>query len=128
MLGEIAKKWQHFFEIQDGENRYLEFWYVYIYFEIFRLRFIITIIIIFIIGHCSFLTSIYLSSRNVIVSINVTYLLHHSGVPQSSVLGPLCFILYTSLLNSVIYDSSVEYHLYDDDSQLFNSFSAPDFL
>jgi len=37
------------------------------------------------------------------------------------------FILYTTPLSSLISDSSVIHHLYANDTQLFISFSAPDF-
>jgi len=48
-------------------------------------------------------------------------------VPQGSVQGPPLFILYTTLLRSLISDSSVKHHLDADDTQLFISFSARDF-
>jgi hypothetical protein len=72
----------------------------------------------------------YLLNRSFYVNIensksSVFQLLY--GVPQGSVLGPLLFILYTTPLSTLISNSSVDQHLYADDTQLFLSFSAADF-
>ena len=72
----------------------------------------------------------YLLNRSFYVNIensksSVFQLLY--GVPQGSVLGPLLFILYTTPLSTLISNSSVDHHLYADDTQLFLSFSAADF-
>ena len=44
------------------------------------------------------------------------------GVPQSSVLGPILFILYTQPLSHVILNHPASHKLYADDMQIYKSF------
>ena len=47
----------------------------------------------------------------------------HSGVPHSSVLGPILFIMYIKPLSAIIYSHSIVHHSFSDDLQL--QMSAP---
>ena len=72
----------------------------------------------------------YLSSRSFTVLCNghlSTSIPLFCGVPQGSVLGPLLFIMYTTPLSSLLSATSVDHHLYADDTQFFISFSPSDF-
>ena len=73
----------------------------------------------------------YLSGRTHSVKVGST-LSHpaelHYGVPQGSVLGPILFSLYTNQISSIIHShSSINYHFYDDDTQLYITLSLENF-
>ena len=73
----------------------------------------------------------YLSGRTHSVKVGST-LSHpavlHYGVSQGSVLGPILFSLYTNTISSIIHShSSINYHFYADDTQLYITFSPENF-
>ena len=73
----------------------------------------------------------YLSGRTHSVKVGST-LSHpaalHYGVPQGSVLGPILFSLYTNPIGSIFHSySSIDYHFYADDTQLYITLSPENF-
>ena len=74
----------------------------------------------------------YMSGRTHSVKVGST-LSHpaalHYGVPQGSVLGPILFSLYTNPITSIIHShSSIDYHFYADDTQLYITLSPGNFF
>ena len=73
----------------------------------------------------------YLSGRTHSVKVGST-LSHPAalqyGVPHGSVLGPILFSLYTNPIGSIIHShSSINYHFYADDTQLYITLSTENF-
>ena len=73
----------------------------------------------------------YLSGRTHSVEVGST-LSHpavlHYGVPQGSVLGPILFCFYTNPIGSIIHShSSINYHFYANDTQLYITLSPENF-
>ena len=71
----------------------------------------------------------YLSERKQFVTISCsssTLVSVRFGVPQGSVLGPILFSLYTSLISEIIQKHDVLYHQFADDITLFTGASYLD--
>ena len=73
----------------------------------------------------------YLSGRTHSVKVG-SILSHpvklHYGVPKGSVLGPILFSLYTNPISSIVHShSSINYHFYADDTQLYITLSPDNF-
>jgi len=72
----------------------------------------------------------YHSSRCFRIKCNNDFSSPHTSlcdVPQSSVLGPLLFVICTTPLSTLVSSLSVNHHLYADDTQLFLSFHPSNF-
>ena len=68
--------------------------------------------------------SSYFSMRHQSVNINHAFspfCLVNTGVPQGSVLGPMCFTLYTSPLEDIIASYGIKCMVYTDDIQLYTT-------
>ena len=74
---------------------------------------------------------LYLSGRTHSVKVGSTLsypVAFQYVVPQGSVLGPILFSLYTNPISSIIQSrSSINYHIYTDDNQLYISLSPANF-
>ena len=71
----------------------------------------------------------YLSGRSQFVEINDTKSLVRDltvGAPQSSVLGPILYLLYITPLAEIIRNHRLDHHFYADDTQLYVSFKDCD--
>ena len=73
----------------------------------------------------------YLSGRTHLVKVGSTLLdlaALQYGVPLGSILGPILFSLYTNPISSIIHShSSINYHSYADDTQLYITLSPANF-
>ena len=71
----------------------------------------------------------YLQNRSFRVRVGDSESIPHDlkfGVPQGSVVGPLFFTLYTADIGAIIRRHNINYHIYADEVQLYNSFDPED--
>ena len=69
----------------------------------------------------------YLSNRKQFVSVNGCVSSQQDlpfGVLQSSILGPILFLLYTAPLADILRNHGMDFHLYANDTQIYISFKS----
>ena len=67
----------------------------------------------------------YLNNRSMSVSIENSFSAQtpvRFGVPQGSVLGPILYSMYTAPLCDILSAQNIDFHMYADDTQLYNPY------